>query len=286
MTRLLRRLRYLLQRDRYARELDDELRFHLEMKRQELEASGLDPAAAALAARRALGNLPLTRDHVRDVWIAPWLPGALQDVRYGLRILRRHPGFAAVAIVTLALGVGANTAIFSVVNTVLLTPLPYDDSDRLVHIVQNAGGPMTSDGPAPQALAALDTVQLLSFRSQIESLSHVAAFGITSATLTGQGDSVRLDGAEVSPDTFAMLGVRPALGRPFDRRNELEGADPVVILGHGFWQRRFGADPDVIGRSVTRELDAGAAASHRAAIRGGPSPVVLPVQAHEPSDGW
>ena len=268
MTRLLRRLRYLLQRDRHERELDDELRFHLEMKRQELESRGLDRAEAAAAARRALGNLPLTRDHVRDVWIAPWLQSVAQDVRYGLRTLRRHSGFTAVAVATLALGIGANTAVFSVVNTVLLTPLPYEDSDRLVHIVQNAGAPMTSDGPAPRALAALDTVQLLSFRSQIRSLSHVAAFGITSATLTGQGDSVRLDGAEVSPDTFAMLGVRPVLGRPFDRRDELEGADPVVILGHGLWQRRFGADPEVIGRSVTIEgVDRSVLGRHAAPVR-------------------
>ena len=215
MTRLFRRLRYLLQRDRHERELDDELRFHLEMKRQELESRGLNRAEADAAARRALGNLPLTRDHVRDVWIAPWLQSVAQDVRYGLRTLRRHSGFTAVAVATLALGIGANTAIFSVVNTVLLTPLSYRDSDRLVHIVQNAGAPMTSDGSAPRALAALDTVQLLSFRSQIRSLSHVAAFGITSATLTGRGDSVRLDGAEVSPDTFAMLGVRPPAGTAF-----------------------------------------------------------------------
>ena len=106
---------------------------------------------------------------------------------------------------TLALGIGANTAIFSVVNAVLLTPLPYRDSDQLVRIVQNDDGPMTSEGPAPRALAALDTVQLLSLRSEIRSLSHVAALGITTATLTGRGDPVRLDGAQVPPDTFAML---------------------------------------------------------------------------------
>ena len=216
MTRLLRRLRYLLQRDRRERELDDELQFHLEMKQRELESRGVDRATAAATARRALGNLPLTRDHVRDAWIAPWLQSVVQDVRYGLRTLRRHPGFAVTAIATLALGIGANTAIFSVVNAVLLTPLPYRDSDQLVHIVQTADGPLTPDGPAPQALAALDTVQLLSFRSQIQSISHVAAFGITSEMLTGQEDPVRLDGAQVSPDAFAMLGAWPTLGRPLD----------------------------------------------------------------------
>ena len=250
MIRLLRRLRYLLQRDRQARELDDELQFHLEMKQQELESRGLDRAAAATAARRALGNLPLTRDRARDVWIAPWLQSVVQDVRYGLRTLRRHPGFAAIALATLALGIGANTAIFSVV---LLTPLPYRDSDRLVHIVQHADGPMMSDDQAPRVLAALDAAQLPLFRSQIQSLSHVAALGITSAALTGQGDAVRLDGAQVSPDTFAMLGVQPLLGRPFAGRDEPGGADPVLILGHGLWQRRFGADPDIIGRIVTLE---------------------------------
>ena len=91
------------------------------------------------------------------------------------------------------------------------------------------------------------------FRSQIQSLSHVAALGVTSATVTGQGDAVRLDGAQVSPDTFAMLGVQPLLGRPFEGRDEPGGADPVLILGHGLWLRRFGADPDIIGRIVTLE---------------------------------
>ena len=124
MTRLLRRLRYLLHRDRHERELDDELQFHLEMKRQDLESRGLERAAAAVAARRALGNLPLTRDHVRDVWIAPWLQSVVQDIRYGLRTLRRHPGFAALAIATLSLGIGASTATFSIADAVLMRPLP------------------------------------------------------------------------------------------------------------------------------------------------------------------
>ena len=132
MTRLLRRLRYLLHRDRHERELDDELQFHLEMKRQDLESRGLERAAAAVAARRALGNLPLTRDHVRDVWIAPWLQSVVQDIRYGLRTLRRHPGFAALAIATLSLGIGASTATFSIADAVLMRPLPVHEQRKPV----------------------------------------------------------------------------------------------------------------------------------------------------------
>ena len=126
MTRLLRRLRYLLQRDLHERELDDELRFHLEMKQQELEARGLERAAAATAARRTLGNLPLTRDHVRDVWIAPWLQSVLQDVRFAGRLLVRQRGFTLGVVFVLGVGMALTSAMYTVANSILFTGLSGD----------------------------------------------------------------------------------------------------------------------------------------------------------------
>lgn len=134
MTRLLRRLRYLLQRDHRERELDDELRFHLEMKRRELESGGLDRIAAATAARRALGNLPLTRDHVRDIWIAPWLQSVLQDVRFAGRLLVKQRGFTLGVVLVLGIGMALTAAMYTVANAILFTGLPGDDDGRIVSL--------------------------------------------------------------------------------------------------------------------------------------------------------
>ena len=134
MTRLLRRLRYLLRRDRHERELDDELRFHLEMKQQELESRGVDGATAAASARRALGNLPLTRDDVRDVWIAPWLRSAAQDVRLAGRLLLKERGFTLAVVVVLGVGMALTGAMYTVVNAILFGSLPGDDGARIVSL--------------------------------------------------------------------------------------------------------------------------------------------------------
>ncbi len=134
MTRLLRRLRYLLRRDRHERELDDELQFHLEMKRRELESRGLDSATAAAAARRAFGNLPLTRDDVRDVWIAPWLRSAAQDVRFAMRLLLKERGFTLAVVVVLGVGMALTGAMYTVVNAILFGSLPGDDGERIVSL--------------------------------------------------------------------------------------------------------------------------------------------------------
>ena len=141
MTRLLRRLRYLLQRDRHERELDDELQFHLDMKQRELESRGVDRATAAATARRSLGNLPLTRDHVRDVWIAPWLwdEGVL-NLRAAVRGLRRAPATTAMIAVMLSLGLGTTTTIFGIVSPLFIRPLPYQPVEEVCSL-----------GPAVQA---------------------------------------------------------------------------------------------------------------------------------------
>jgi putative ABC transport system permease protein len=157
----------------------------------------------------------------------------VQDLRYGMRMLGRNPGFTFVAVLTLALGIGANTAIFSVVNAVLLRSLPYRDPDRLVVVSDTAGG------------------YFLDWRDQAKAFEHVAAYTPAIADLKGSGEPERLDAGAVSADLFATLGVAPALGRTFTSEEDTYGGPPVVILSDTLWRRRFGGDPQVIGRAVT-----------------------------------
>ena len=248
MTWPLRRLWYLLRRDWRERELDAELRFHLEMQRQELESRGLDPDAATLAARRAMGNLPLTRNQVRDVWIAPWLQDVLQDVRYGLRTLRRRPGFAAVAIATLAIGIGASTATFSIADAVLVRPLPVHEQRNLS--VLWGVDPAVGAGRVPVPYGA--------YRGFVDAspktLSAVAAVdyhGAGRLPVREQGVGVNLRVALVTGNLFTVLGVTPLLGRNIRADDDSVAAAPVVAIGYELWQRRYGANPSVLGRVLT-----------------------------------
>ena len=247
MTRLLRRLRYLLHRDRHERELDDELQFHLEMKRQDLESRGLDRAAATLAARRALGNLPLTRDLVRDVWIAPWL-GAIQDVRHGLRTLRRHPGFAALAIATLSLGIGASTATFSIADAVLMRPLPVHEQRNLSVVwgVDPAGGA----GRVPVPYGAFKGFADASPRT-LSAIAGVDYHGAGTLPVRERGEGVNLEVALVTGNLFDVLGVTPLLGRNIRAEDDSVAAAPVVAISYDLWQRRYGANPAALGRVLT-----------------------------------
>ena len=210
MTRLLRRLWYLLRPDRHERELDDELRFHLEMERRELVSRGLDPDAATLAARRAMGNLPLTRNQVRDVWIAPWLQDVLQDVRYGLRTLRRHPGFAAVAIATLAIGIGASTATFSIADAVLMQPLPVQEQRNLS--VLWGVDPAVGAGRVPVPYGAFRGFVDASPKT-LSAIAGVDYHGAGRLPVREQGEGVNLRVALVTGNLFNVLGVTPLLGR-------------------------------------------------------------------------
>jgi putative ABC transport system permease protein len=187
-----------------------------------------------------------------------WIDDTSTDIRYAMRQMRAAPAFAVIAVATLALGIGANTAIFSIVHAVLMRPLPYRDADRLVHVVQRpiggaASDSATSSGVAPRLLAALDATQLAAFRGQTRTLSHVVAYGITTRTLTSGVESIRLDsrldGAQVSADAFEMLGVPALIGRAFARNTPSDAA--VIVLSHAAWRRRFAADPSIVGRVVS-----------------------------------
>ncbi|HEV3218150.1 MAG TPA: ABC transporter permease [Candidatus Acidoferrales bacterium] len=165
-----------------------------------------------------------------------------QDFRYGARNLLKHPGFAAVAILTLALGIGANTAIFSVVNGVLLRPLPYTQPERLVWFW---------DVQKQLAQAPLSSIEFLAYRQQSTSFEQIAAIRSLNFNLTGLGTPERVAGRVVSANYFSMLGVQPALGRNFSEAEDKPGTARVALLTHGFWQTRFGGDPNVIGRTLT-----------------------------------
>jgi len=176
-----------------------------------------------------------------------------QDVRYAVRTLAHAPGFTLVALVTLALGIGANTAIFSVVNAVLLRPLPFQDADRLVRIFGNVP-PGEGVAGAARRVPAMQVADLAPLRARTQTLSHVVFYLPFQATLGGD-DAIRLGGARVSVDTFALLNAQPYLGRAFTPGEDLSGANAVVILSHGMWQRRFGGSPGVLGRQIM--LDGG-----------------------------
>ena len=245
MTRLLRRLRYLLHRGRHERELEDELGFHLEMKRQELESRGVDRATADKEAKRALGNLPLTHDRVRDVWIAPWLQGVVQDVRYGLRMLRRQPGFAATATLTLALGLGLAIGLFAVVDAVLLRPLPFADQDELVVMWERDDS--TNNPHIEVSLSNFED-----WRAEAGAFTDMAAMGSTTwGDVEVQEDPpVRLTISAVSASFFDTLGARALHGRTFVAADDEPEAPRTMVLSHAAWQQHFDRDPEIVGSTV------------------------------------
>jgi len=216
-------------------ELEEEVRSHLEMAARERAGRGEKREDAERAARREFGNVGLVKDVTRDMWKGMWLEDLWQDLRYGLRMVRRNPGFAALAILTLMLGIGANTAIFSVVNGVLLRPLPYAQPDRLVAI--NYYFPM---GP------------YVIMRDQSRTM-EIAANDDSEFNLTGVETPVRLTGSAVSGNWFAVLGAKPEMGRTIHQGEDQPGKDQLVLLSHSLWERRFGSDPNIVGRWITLE---------------------------------
>src|SRR5215510_12133865 len=242
LRKLFHRLRASLRRGKVEREMDAEMRFHLEMETAENIRRGMSEEEARRAARRSFGGVERTKEAYLDIARFRLVEDLWQDLRYGARMLRTQPGFSVIAVLTLALGIGANSAVFSVVNAVLLRPLPYRDPDRIMTVGHY------------RAMFGADVVfgwDFLEWRDQAKVFEQIAAYFSGTADLTGSGEPARLGAGFVSADLFATLGVEPARGRAFTPDEDKPGGAPVVILSHGLWQRRFGADPQVIGRALT-----------------------------------
>jgi putative ABC transport system permease protein len=252
MTRLwtfLSRLRALLRSRQLDRDLDDEIASHLAEAEEEYIQQGLSPEDAHWAALRSFGGVTQTKEIYRQVRSFMWLDDLRRDLRYALRTLRRSPGFTMVAVSTLAVGIGANATIFSVVNAVLLAPLPYADPARLVALKETrllAGGTTGQRVNVPVSAGSF-----FDWRQQAPSLEQVAAVVTLDLTYAGGTEPEQIGAAAVSANFFPMLGVAPMLGRNFQPEEERPNAGSVVLLGHGFWQRRFAGDPSAIGQALT-----------------------------------
>src|SRR5215218_5161458 len=238
-------------------EIVEELAQHLEDVYQRSLRSGGTQAEARSAALHELATDDLLQKEMRrsqtpfkesPVAGGPtssnFLADLLHDLRYAARLQRKNPGFTIVAVIALALGIGANTAIFSVVNTILLRPLPYKDPERLVMVWEDA----TRLGYPRDTPAAANFVD---WRDQNQVFEGMAAIADTSFNLTGSGDPERIEGRRVSANLFPLLGVEPQIGRVFTAAEDQPGAQRVVLLSYALWQRRFGGGPGIVGQSLT-----------------------------------
>ena len=229
-------IKQLFSRRRLYDELSEEIEQHLEEKIEELVAEGMSRPEATAAARRQFGSVTLTEEESREVWQWPSLESFLADLRFGARTLRKSLAFTAVAVLTLALGMGANTAIFSLVNGILLVPLPYPEPDRLVSVT----------GAYPEGA-------LVAMREQVRTMEVGAYAEGHDLNLTGQGEPVRLTATVVSAELFSILKAHPELGRVFERGEDVPGKDNYVLLSHALWQQHFAGDRTIIGRSIELE---------------------------------
>lgn len=223
-----------------GQDLDDELRSHIELKAEELQAQGLTALEAGRQARLSFGNFTRAQENTREVHVFTLLESWLQDVRYGFRRLRREPAFALAAVLTLGLVIGANGAIFSVLEAILLRPLPFTNPDRLVVLFG------TSNQSQRETIAAADLDDL----AKAPSLAALAAQQTQSVNLTGVDEPGRLIGGFVSASYFPTLGIQPAKGRGFSPDEDKPGSARVCLLSHGVWLGRFGGDPGTLGHSL------------------------------------
>jgi hypothetical protein len=235
--------RNLFHRKEVDGDLDAELKAYLDQLTEEKVAKGMAPEEARREARMEIGGVEQVKEQVREVRSTASLDLLYQDLRYGARVLRKNPGFSLVAILTLALGIGANTAIFSIVYGVLLRPLPYNTPEQLVRISTNWTGAVDGGVSGPE---------YLDYKQQAGSLQSIGLHSpvITMNVAFGAGEPERVPRVMVTSSIFQVLGVRPFLGRTFLPEEDVPGSARVLLLSYGLWQRRFGNDRNVVGKIV------------------------------------
>src|ERR1039458_1878835 len=245
LMQLRMRMQMLLQRGQAGVCLDEELRFHLDQQIAENLAAGMNAEEARYAALRAFGNPALLREQVRATWSWTWLELLWRDVCYGVRTLKRSPGFTAIAILVMALGVGANVAMFTVVYGVLLKPLPFKDSQRLVRVFEHGNDEQFAFNIVAGGVYA-------EWKKQSHSFSDLALHGEAQFNLTGDGGQLPeiVHGANCTWNLFSTLGVKPAMGRDFTAADDVPSANGTVLLSWGLWKRRFGGDPAILNQSI------------------------------------
>lgn len=223
-------------------ELADEIRSHIELQTDENIAGGMRPEEAQRKARAVFGSVAVARETSREAWRFPALDSVLADLKFGWRVLWKAPGFAAVAVLTLAIGIGANTALFTVINSVLLRPLPFPNAEQLVAL--DASKPNFPNG-------SISLPNFLDWQARNRSFSAMALTRGTSFTLTANGEPERLRGAWITADYFTMLGVQPVLGRTFAHGEDAIGGPNIALIRESLWKQKLGGAPDAIGSVIT-----------------------------------
>jgi putative ABC transport system permease protein len=240
-----KRIRSVGRRQAFERGLDEELRFHIDQQTEKLRRGGVSPEEARRQALLKFGGLTRVKESIRDEVRPALLEDSVRDLRHGFRALRRAPGFTAAALVTLALGIGATSAIFSVVRTVILAPLPYHEPDRIVAVWEtNRGG---------RARNVIAPANFVAWRERSRTLEHLGMVGPVGIVMMIDGQPLDVGGLTVSAEVFRALGVQPALGRAYTVSEDLGGNNAVIVLTREFWQRRLGGRPDVLGLTLATD---------------------------------
>jgi len=235
--RLRSLLRVILKRSRIESEMDSELQFHIATYAEE----------AMRRARLEFGGIERAKEACREATSVAFVESLAQDIRFGLRMLRKSPGFTAAAVFTLALGIGANTAVFSMVDAVLLRPFPYPHPDQLVTVFDT---PLKQ----PDALSGMSYRDFVACRAQSRAFSGIAGNAFHDLTLTGAGEPSIVNTADVTPEIFPVLGAQPLVGRTLLPEDGKRGAAPVALVSENLWRGRFGANPRLVGQSITLDM--------------------------------